>query len=179
MASAKISALTNQATILGADEFAINSAGVSKRVSWNTIRADAPGKELDYVQITATVNIVSTTEATGTTIITSSAVTFDGAAVIFEFFSPSVTSESVAADQTVISLFEGATQIGRLATIRTAAAGVTREPCDGKLRFTPTAGVHTYTVTAFSTATTGTPAVGAGLSGTGNLVPAYSRIVKV
>lgn len=143
--------------------------------SWVT----PPGTELNYSQIVSTVNVASTTEATGTTIISPGAITFDGAPVLVEFFSPIVKLPAVAASFVVVSLFEGATQIGELADMENAAAAVAGYSMTGRLRFTPTAGAHTYTVTAFATSTTGTPSVGAGPGGTGLLVPAFVRFTKV
>jgi hypothetical protein len=140
-----------------------------------------PGFEINYTQITANVNIVSTTEATGTTIISPGAITFDGTAVLVHFFSPSVKCDTATVgDLTVVSLFEGASQITRLGlrvTEQTTAAS--GEPFSCFYRFTPTAASHTYTITAFSTSTTGTPAVQCGAGGTGTASPAFVRFTKV
>ncbi len=137
-----------------------------------------PGQEIGYDQITGTVNVASTTEATGTTIITCAAHQFDGAPVIAEFFSPVCATGTTLQDILFVCLFEGATQIGRLCLLDNPAAAQALCFLTGKLRFTPTAGSHTYTVTAFATSTTGTPQVGAGAGGTGANVPAYIRFTK-
>jgi hypothetical protein len=137
-----------------------------------------PGHEFGYDQITAAVNIASTTEATGTAIISCAAHTFDGAPVIFSFFSPQVAT-GTAISSVVISLFEGASQIGEICNIRNPAAQQDFWPVYSELRFTPTAAAHTYTVTAFSTNLTGTPSVGAGAGGTGVNVAAFCRFTKV
>ena len=140
-----------------------------------------PGFEIGYDQITSPVNVVSTTEATGTTIITCAAHTFDGSAVICEFFTPSVHQPTAAVGNVVvISLFESSTQVSRLGesfTFETAASS--SNSLVGKFRFTPTAGSHTYTVTAFASSTTGTPLIQAGALGTAALPPAYVRFTKV
>lgn len=135
-----------------------------------------PGTELGYDQITANVSVVSTTEATGTTIITCGAHTFDGTPVIAHFFASAVSSPTNPSTFTVVSLFEGATQIGRLCTVLTGATPATQAPGVGFLRFTPTAASHTYTVTAFASA--GTGGVTAGAGGTGTAVPAFIRFTK-
>lgn len=138
-----------------------------------------PGTELGYDQITAQVNIASSTEASGTTVISCAAHTFDGAPVIATFFSPQVTT-STAGGSVVINLFEGATQIGRIvvaAPNQTASSSFIAYT--GMLRFTPTAGSHTYTVTAFASSLVGTPNVGAGAGGTATLVPTFIRFTKV
>jgi hypothetical protein len=144
-----------------------------------------PGFEIGYDQITAPVSVVSTTEATGTTIITCAAHVFDGGAVICEFFAPAIELPSAIStnDIVVVSLFEGSTQIGRFTVCLlgdlTTGQGC-RMPGTGKFRFTPTAGSHTYTVTAFCNSTTGSPSVDAGAaSGAGTLMPAFCRFTKV
>ncbi len=135
-----------------------------------------PGQEIGYDQITATVTVTSTTEATGTTVITCAAHYFDGSPVMVEFFMP-IMDPPTANNDYIISLFEGATQIGRLwhyfNTGQSYSGG-----CMGRFRFTPAAGYHTYTVTAYKTGAA-TPSVGAGAGGTGAHVPAFVRFTKV
>lgn len=143
-----------------------------------------PGFEIGYTQITANANVTDTAEATATALISPGALTFDGAPVICEFFSPFVETPNAVSvtDFVVISLFEGATQIGRLAIVQlvnlTTGQGLQAPVC-GRLRFTPTAGAHTYKVTAFCNVATGTPFIGAGAGGTGAAVAAYVRFTKV
>lgn len=138
------------------------------------------GGEINYTQITAPVNVVSTTEATGTTILSPGALTFDGTAVLVQFFAMVTTPSSTGAGVT-LSLFEGATQITRLA-IAFAGASVGNVqnivPVAAFYRFTPTAGSHTYTVTAYAQTTSGTPAVDAGAGGTSGNPPAFIRFTK-
>jgi hypothetical protein len=138
-----------------------------------------PGFEINYTQITAGVNIVSTTEATGTTIISPGAITFDGSLVMVEFFCYLLETGTTSASEVCVSLFEGATQIARLAFVQTPAAVQLFVPVYGLLRFTPSAASHTYTVTAFTTNATGTPKVAAGAGGTATDSPAFVRFVKV
>ena len=140
-----------------------------------------PGFEIGYSQRTTNIAVASTTEASGTTILSPGALTFDGGAVLVEFFAPLVqTPSNAVAAIVIVSLFEGATQVSRLAAAETentttAVAAV----LTGKLRFTPTAASHTYTVTAFATSTTGTPTVIAGAGGTSTYPPAFVRFTKV
>lgn len=140
-----------------------------------------PGFEINYTQITSSVNIVSTTEATGTTILSPGAITFDGTAVLVQVFAPLIATDTAAAgDRVVVSLFEGATQIARLGQI--SVPSVTSQaswPFNAMFRFTPTAASHTYTVTAFATSTTGTPAFQAQGGGTNNFSPGFIRFTKV
>lgn len=140
-----------------------------------------PGYEFGYDQITAGVNVASTTEATGTTIISCAAHTFDGSPVMCEFYSPLVVLPAANPGLITVSLFEAATQIGELAWERvgTGAGVVTYASISASLRFTPTAASHTYTITAFVNSTTGTPSIGAGAGGTATNVPCFCRFTKV
>lgn len=139
------------------------------------------GYEFNYTQITANANVTDTAEATATALISPSAVTFDGAPVIVEFFCAAVLTDTAAAgDLVTVTLFEGATQITRLGatkTVVTAAPDLVPVFC--RYRFTPTAAAHTYKLCAFATSATGTPTLTAGSGGTNGYPPAYLRFTKV
>ncbi|MHB8742558.1 MAG: hypothetical protein ACYC9L_05470 [Sulfuricaulis sp.] len=132
------------------------------------------GYEFSYDQITANVNCTATTEGTAKTILASTATVFDGAPVIAEFFSP-LAVVSLAATVFYIILVEGSSTLGYLGAQQLAAASA-GNPFVGKVRFTPSIGVHTYVVKGFVSSGTGT--VNAGTSGSG-YYPAYLRITKV
>lgn len=140
-----------------------------------------PGYELNYTQITSNANVTDTSEATATALISPGAITFDGSAVMVEFFCAAVVNDSAAAgDFVTVTLFESTTQITRLAqakTIVTAAAHVA--PIYARYRFTPTAAAHTYKLCAFATSATGTPTLTAGSGGTNGFPPAFIRFTKV
>ena len=136
------------------------------------------GTEIGYDQITtASITISSSTEATGTTIIACAAHVFDGAAVLCELFIPECRPGATAGNNITYCLFEGATEIGQFCQLQTPAAANDWKPAYGAIRFTPTAGSHTYTVTAFQTGGNGTSLAGAG--GTATLSPAFCRFTKV
>lgn len=139
-----------------------------------------PGFEINYTQITSNANVTDTAEATATALISPGAITFDGTAVLVSFFCGSVLLDTAAVgDQLIISLFEGATQITRLAVLNSLVTTQHREPVFAQFRFTPTAASHTYIITAFTTSTTGTPTLAAGSGGTNGFPPAFVRFVKV
>jgi len=144
------------------------SAGVGQWVN-------PPGFEISYTQITANVTVASGTEASGTAVISPGAATFDGAPVICTFYSPSVLTAT--ADLIIVSLFEGATQLARLADIRGGVGVVAEAECLAEYRFTPSAGSHTYSITAIRGTSSGTIIAGAG--GTGAYAPAFVRFTKV
>ena len=140
------------------------------------------GTEIGYDQITASVTITSTTEAAGTTVIAAAAHTFDGAPVIATFYSSVVTVQGNAAgDFVAVSLFEGVTQIGEFGTTETPAAGAgsMQQSMTAMVRFTPTAGAHTYTVTAFKNRAGAACSVLAGSGGAGGVLPCFLRFTKV
>ena len=132
-----------------------------------------PGYEIGYDQVTSVVTVASTTEATGTTVISCGAHTFDGGPVLATFFSPQIYCG--ATNNVYICLFESSTEIGRLCS----AFGTGACPGVGMLRFTPSAASHTYTVTVFASATSGTPTVTGGAGGTGAFDPMFIRFTKV
>ena len=139
------------------------------------------GFEVGYDQITAGVNITGTTEAAPTTIITCAAHTFDGAPVLATFFSPNIVMPTGSSSDVLgISLWEGATELGAIAFLR---SGVTANTAifggSFMYRFTPSAASHTYLVRAWVSSTTGTPGIGAGAAGVGARVPAFVRFTKV
>ena len=141
-----------------------------------------PGFEFGYDQIAATVNLTGTTEGTATTVITCAAHTFDGGAVLCEFFSLIVQAPNNAVgDSTVVGLFESGALINRLVFARAGfvTAQSPQYPGYGSMRFTPSAGSHTYVVAAWVTDTVSTPNVVAGTGGPGNNPPAWVRFTKV
>ena len=140
----------------------------------------SPGFEIGYDQITSPVNVASTTQATPTSIISCAAHTFDGAAVLLTVYFPYVENGSAAVASVFFNLFEGATNLGVMGELGLAAGTLQILTTAAALfRFTPTAGSHTYTISAWANSTTGTPQMGAGAGGTGNFMPAFARFTKV
>ncbi len=142
--------------------------------------ASPPGFEIKYTQITAPVNITDTSEATATALISPGAIVFDGGPVIVEFFGLITCDTAAATDTVTITLFEGATQITRLGSVRSVVAATPNLIAEYLgFRFTPTAASHTYKLCAFATSATGTPQITAGAGGTGGNSPAFLRFTKV
>ena len=134
------------------------------------------GYEYAYAQITSGVTVTSTTEASGTTVISPPAFTPDGTPVLVEFFAPIVQCASVVNAQVTILLFEGATQITRLGGFENTAGQPNNTPACLRYRFTPTGASHTYTITAIQSGGSGTVIAGAG--GTATYSPAFVRFTK-
>lgn len=142
-----------------------------------------PGALLGSVQATSNVAITSTTEATGTTILALPAITFDGNPVELQFNAASVGVPGATStlNFVIFSLFEGATEIAKIGTISLTDLTTTQAfqaPIFSTFPFTPTAGVHTYTITAFSNSATGAT-VFAGAGGTTTYMPANARVKRV
>ena len=138
-----------------------------------------PGFVINTTSVTGVTNITDTSEATATALISPGALTFDGTAVLVEFMGIVKSPSAAAGNFSIITLFEGATQITRLGIVQTAAAAVTVCSINCHYVFTPTAASHTYTVCGFASNTTGTPAIIAGTGGTGGYPPALVRFTKV
>lgn len=140
-----------------------------------------PGFEIGYTQITSNANITDTSEATGTALISPGALTFDGGPVLVEFYTIALIPPTAAAtSQAFVTLFEGSTEITRLAQTETVAtASRAQITVYGRYRFAPTAGSHTYKICGFVSSTSGTPAIAAGPGGTAGEAPAFVRFTKV
>lgn len=134
-----------------------------------------PGYVFGYDQITAPVTQSSTTEATPTALIACAAHVFDGGAVMLEVFFPDANPQGTPGFCRVV-VFEGATEIGRLGQIQNDAGANVQGPFIGKIRFTPTAASHTYTIGAYGSAAT--TIFTAGVGGTGAYGPGYAQFTK-
>lgn len=133
-----------------------------------------PGYTLAYVEFTSTVSPTATTEATANSVVSAGSVTYDGAAVDVEFFSPQVTNP--ASNTMTIILHDGTNAIGRLTTLSFSGANQAQAGCVLRRRFTPAAGAKTYSIRAFVTAGTGIIEGGAG--GAATFLPGYVKITK-
>jgi hypothetical protein len=138
-------------------------------------------KDTSFTAFTAGVSITATVEASSTTIVTAGAVSANGSDTYeVEFFSPNTTLPGNASgNQLILSIFDGATQVGRLATFaRTDTGTDTRNfPVKASYRLVPTNGSHTYSIRGFRSNADCT--VSAGVGGVGTSLPGYIRVRKV
>ena len=170
-------------TVLGSVSTVTGTAAAGQVVDATSASAAAwaypPGYEFGYDQITATVNVTGTAEAAATTIITCAAHTFDGGAVMAQFYGAIKPDSSAAGDFIAVALFESTTIISRFAIVQNNVTGaVIIVSTTGQLRFTPTAASHTYTVQAW-TSVNASASIVAGAGGTAANAPAFVRFVKV
>jgi len=146
---------------------------------WGGAVANRPAGELAYAEYAGgVITVTPSTDATGQTILTLPAITSDGVTpVIVEFHCPRATPASVAGGLVVVSLWEGATQIGRIAVAGSPAANVAIVPMHGHYRFTPAAGTHTYVFKAHQGGGNATLQGDAGGAVAGsNHVPIHGRV---
>lgn len=172
--SGKISGVTVSGTAASGQVPVASSASAG---SW----AYPPGFEIGYDQITSNVNVVSTSSAAPTALITCAAHTFDGGAVIVEAYSPRIGLDmNNANDIMAFQLTEGGTSLGVLGVIKSPqTANQQLLFYYARWRFTPTAASHTYVLAAHVTSTAGAPFFGAGAAGSLTDVPAFVRFTKV
>lgn len=133
--------------------------------------AGPPGTELDYVEFTA--------DKTGAVdIVTGAGFTGDGTtAVIVEFFAPSYIGPASAAGTAVVSLKEGATDLGIVWQAGFAAWGTGNITSQwgvyGKRKFVPSAAPHTYKLSL-----SGSGTIKAGAGGAATLMPGFIRVTR-
>lgn len=137
-----------------------------------------PGYEFDYVESTTTTNLTATTEDTANTIVTGSAVAYDGStAVLIEFFAPQVQVPAAATNNYAqLYLYDGAASIGNLGVVFFPNSGAGRAPVRLTRRLTPSAASHTYSIRGAVASGTGAVVGGAGGHAAG--MPAFIRITK-
>jgi hypothetical protein len=129
------------------------------------------------VEFTAPVTISATTEAGANTVVTGTAVSYDGStAIVVEFFAPYLETSATSGDIIACWLYDGASSIGLLAMVRTPAASANRVPCHAHRRLTPSNASHTYSIRASRTSANGS--VDAGAGGNGNHMPGFIRITR-
>lgn len=144
--------------------------------NWVEVSRDAAPAvvtELAYNEITGNVSISATTGPTANTVVTASAVTFDGATpVMIEFYTPDLVEGS---NSITVVLYDGSTELGWL-DFQNAPGGSGQIGKTVKRRLTPSAASHTYSIRAYVDAGTGTVDAGAGAAG--QFMPAFIRITK-
>lgn len=97
-----------------------------------------------YDQRTTNVTVTSTTESSPTTIISCAAHTFDGNPVMLTVYFPVIAPQVFTF--LIVQLMESTTEITRIAVFQPDAAADLLWPTSMMVRFTPSAGSHTYTI---------------------------------
>ena len=136
--------------------------------------------DIAYVEFTSAVTIASVVEAAATQVVSSGTITYAASTPIWiEFFAPAVVAGGAGVSGG-INLYDSGTNVGRLfdATIVAPSASGYDVPL-GTLRrkLTPSAGSHTYKISAWNTGASNF-IVEAGAGGAGVMMPGYIRIYK-
>jgi hypothetical protein len=137
-----------------------------------------PGYEFDYVEFTSTVSPTATTEATANTVVTGSAVSYDGSTVvIIEFVCGDAGAPPGANNFMQLWLYDGSSSIGYMGLIlNNVVTNTARMPIVLRHRLTPSNASHTYSIRG--SVNTGTGQLNAGAGGGGTAMPGYIRITK-
>jgi hypothetical protein len=132
------------------------------------------GYEYAYAQITAPVSVTGTSHAAPTDVISSGAVTYDGARIAVEFFAPYMVVGGGGGAAVYLDLWDDVTAVARIAQFQTPGdIAPISVLC---VYLTPSAASHTYRIRAYRDVANGT--IGAGASGADTPAPAYIRVSK-
>lgn len=139
------------------------SADWNSYVKDNFIEVEAR-KESDYVEVNASVTISATTAASATTIITGTTFTPDGNTKYkIEFGIEDVTlTGNAAGNACIFHLYDGATNLGRVAVLSSAGTTTLDAPVVNSREFTPSNASHTFSIRAHRTNANCTAVAGVG-----------------
>jgi hypothetical protein len=180
LANSIVNADINTAAAIGISKLADPTTGKVVGSSGSAAAAVfPPGYTFAYNEFTAAVTVSATTEGTANTVVTASAVTFDGSTIAkIEFFAPSVTLGTTSGDQVIFLLYLDGASIGIIGQMNLNPAGGAIFPAPLARRLTPASGSRTYSIRAYKVGT-GNGTVTAGVGGTPAVyLPGYIRITK-
>jgi hypothetical protein len=130
--------------------------------------------EYDYVEKSTDVTVTSTNVAAQTTLISGSSVTYDGnTQVKIEFYCAGIYNSSGL--PTLVHLFDGTTDLGKLCDVRTNSAVQYSIPIQGSTKIIPSNGAHTFHIKAWHT--TGANSV-ANFSSANSYIKGFLRITN-
>lgn len=143
-----------------------------------------PGHQYAYVEQTSAVAITGT-ELAPTDVVSAGAISFDGSTTVeIDVYTHGLLFAGTASvgDDLAINLWDGATDLGRLARVKCLVSGGTVQNWfpTGKMSrvLTPTNASHTYKVRGWTTGT-GSNSVRGGAGGAGAELPIFIRIRQV
>lgn len=148
-------------------------------VKWAAAAAGGGGVTvLSYVELTGTVSVTGTSEAAPTDIVSAAAVTVDGSTLIcVEVYLPRIGLAPNSGARIRVYLREGGTSLGEFGLFENNASATSRAGmCFARRFLTPSAGSHTYKISASREVSDGS--IGAGAGGSGNAMPGYIRITS-
>jgi hypothetical protein len=133
--------------------------------------------EMDYKEVTSNQTSTATTAATATALITVNSVAYDGATAVIVDFTALEAHLSVTNIAGNFNLYDGSTDLGRIASVTGLAGQSGSTAVFGRRRLTPSNASHTFSIRGWvSSASTLTAVAGAG--GAGADLPMTLRIYK-
>lgn len=133
---------------------------------------------VDYVAYTSSTNVSQTAEGSADTIVTANGVAFDGSTIArIDFFVPRARPAASAGANLEFVLYDGASSIGLLGRIFSAAATSANVAVKLEHYLTPSNATHTYSIRAI--VSTGTGVVAGGAGGSGAIMPGFIAIYKL
>lgn len=126
------------------------------------------GQEIVYTEQAADV-VVNGTEPAPNTVVDTGSLSYDGSAIIIEFFCRSVATGALAGAITLVSLWDAAVDLGRWGAVQSPAGAATITPFYLRRKLTPAAGTHRYMARAWAVGANGTMIAAGGL-------PIYMRV---
>ncbi len=167
----------NGSTVLTSAVTLSAGAGISLTQASQDIAIAATGgvgSELDYVEFTSNINTTATSAATATAVMTGSAVAYDGSTRIkIEAWAYAVSTSG--ANSTLWNLYDGSTDLGRIAIIGINASA--NNFMYGVRFLTPSNATHTYSIRQWATSASSVTRFG-GAGGTDTPLPAWIRITR-
>lgn len=135
-----------------------------------------PGYQFDYVEnVNASIAITSTTAVGANVIIDGNPVTYDGVTKVQVQFGAYDVNTAAAAKGTIIDVWDGATDLGRMG-VGDSSAGQIAVVFYASRILTPSAGAHTFHIKGWCDQAT---TIDSGAGGPGAVLPCWYRIVKV
>lgn len=135
------------------------SSGVSAEVTFapflrkGTQASPQPGSLLDVVQNATDITVTSTDHTNPTTLITGNPISLDGVSKIRIDFGAAAADVDQRGLGTpgalLIDLYDGTTEVGVMADQNASAGAYVDQPLYASTVLTPSAGTHTYKITAF------------------------------
>lgn len=137
--------------------------------------------ELGYSEITSIATVTSSTLGAGTQVIGPLTVVCDGGPILIEFYTPRVQIKTAAGSSITITLNQNGSELIRtFALVQSSATATTNPlvPIKAVARITPSAGTHTFSISAVTSGGPGSCFVYAG-TGTTDNAPAFLRVSKI
>ena len=148
-----------------------------RRVSGAVAWAFPPGHTLDYTTFTSPVTINQSAIASAVSVVSASAIAFDGSTVVdVEFYCMGISTPSSAGVNVQVFLFDGSTSLGCIGYIRSQTSSGQIIPMQVSYRLTPSNASHTYSIKGTSSTGSATANAGSGGATLTDFLPGHIKI---